>query len=137
MNPKNLLKPLVVTLVALATIPVAVAAGPSKPGEKPKIEFKVSPDAGVAVPEALKTVDPTERRDQLRVFATVMQQAIADQLKVSVGVKSIMFAEQFTEKADAAIVTFTANGKDTANVFIYGNGKWNVFPADFSEAPAK
>jgi hypothetical protein len=127
--------------ILLAALPLAiapaVAAGPSKPAEKPKIEFKVTPDAGVSVPEAVKPVDPTERRDQLRVFATVMQQAIADQLKVPVGVKSIMFAEQFTEKADAAIVTFTANGKDTSNVFIYSNGKWQVFPADFSEPAAK
>ena len=142
MNLKTLKLPVVAILIALAITPAVVVAGPSDSADAgyskipPGVEFKVVGDAGVPVVPA-KKFEPTERRDELRVFTEVMRNALSDQLKTKVGLKPILFAEQYNETKDAAIVTFVTDDKETANFFFYGNGKWNIFPADFSALPTK
>lgn len=90
-------------------------------------------DGGVA--DAGKTLELDDKRQELLIRIEVLADSIKKSYsnkKMTVSVKEILFATVKTENSDAAEVIFDVGGQSQGVFFFYGDGKWQIFPSDFT-----
>jgi len=104
----------------------------STPGATVQVPFKIksNQNAGFAVQ---KETLPERRLYILKVTDDV-RRAVETRTGKPVSVKAVYFAQSYAETADAAVVIFSTQGRDTACFFIYNaDSGWRQFPSDFNE----
>ena len=115
---------------------VALAAGPSEksaPTQTTNIKLTKT-DAGTT-DGGVKTTEIVGPRRQLLAEVAVLRVNTEKEYGKPVRLQTLLFADTHTDTKDAAIVIFSVGETSQGLFFFLDNGKWKVFPSDFSADP--
>lgn len=129
-----------IRILPLLVVPlVALAAGPSEkttPTQTTNIKLS-RPDAGAdaGTDGGVKTTGIVGPRRQLLAEVALLRINTEKEYGKPVRLQTLLFADNHTDTKDAAIVIFSVGEASQGLFFFLDNGKWKVFPSDFSADP--